>query len=385
MDSREIQPRGVGNGRGSDSGQIKAEIDETRGRIDETLEALSDKLHPRHLLDEVLDYLRNPGELKNTAGKLGQGIWHQVQQHPMPSLLIGAGLAWMFNEKKQRREVSYVETGELHGLDVSGMYEAELYETGEPMEYPTGESSEGSMRESAGNIARRAKESAGHFAHSAKETAGNVTQGVKESASHMAHSAKEKAGEIAGSIKEKAGHLSHSLKEGTMHQAGRIKDATSRLRSEGRARAGAAYRTAEDKFYDARTNYPLAIGLGFLAVGVLAGLSLPRTRIEDETMGDRADRLKETVREQGQRVVETAKSAASAAVSTAKEHAHSEGLTPGTLAEKVKHVASDAVHAAAESAKREGLAPENLSQQAQNIGSEAKRAAQEEIERSKNR
>jgi len=116
MDSRQIQPGGVDRGqRGSNSGQIKADIDQTRERIDDTLDALADKLHPKHLLDEAVDYIRSPGQVTGAAGKLGQTIWHQIQEHPMPSLLIGAGIAWMLSEGKKSADIPPPERGGVGG------------------------------------------------------------------------------------------------------------------------------------------------------------------------------------------------------------------------------------------------------------------------------
>lgn len=353
MDSRQIQSSRIDNGRGADSGQIKAEIDHTRERIDETLDALGDKLHPRHLLEEILDYLRSPGDLKNTAGKIGQGLWHQVQEHPMPSLLIGAGLAWMLTEQKDRREGTYTEYSTDDEMVTEGEYT-------EPSTSRTRE-----MLASTG-------ESVSQMAHSVTEKTGE-----------LAHSVKEKTGELAQTLKEKTGEFTHNIKEKSMDKAARLKEATSRFGTESRQRAGAAIHVAEEKFSTATNNYPLAMGLGFLAIGVLAGLSLPRTRIEDQTMGARADELKDKIRTQGRQVVETAQRAASAAVGAAGQAAESHGITAQNLGEKIKHVASEAAHAASETAQREGLDQESLTHQVQSVASEAKRAAQEEIERAK--
>jgi len=325
MDSRQIQPGGVDNGRrsGADSGQIKAEIDHTRGRIDDTLGALADKLHPKHLLDEAVDYLRSPGQVSGTAGKVGRTVWHQIQEHPMPSLLIAAGIAWMLSEQK----------GSTSRRRTSRAWEsaAEQEDGGEWGD------------EATASEAFRPEQSA--KSKMAENTAA-LGQSVKAKTAAVADSVRDKTGQIAESIKEKT----QNVKEKGVEQAMRFKEATSNMTTQTRERAGAMVERAEAAFSDATDRYPLAVGVGFLAIGVLAGLALPHSRVEDETLGEQADELKEKVRDQGRQAVETAKRAATAVANTAAEEAQKQGLTPENLGEKIQHVAT----AAADAARREG-------------------------------
>jgi len=74
---------------------------------------------------------------------------------------------------------------------------------------------------------------------------------------------------------------------------------------------------------------PLGLALGGLAVGFLVGTLLPRTRVENEQMGEMSDRLmdaaKDTASEAVDRGKEVAQEAASAAVDTAKESGREQG------------------------------------------------------------
>jgi gas vesicle protein len=76
------------------------------------------------------------------------------------------------------------------------------------------------------------------------------------------------------------------------------------------------------------------------AVGLLAGLLVPSTQIEDEHVGDMADQLKQTARETGSEVVERGKQVAGEAASAASESAsqQQQELTE-TLQENVKQAA----------------------------------------------
>jgi hypothetical protein len=69
---------------------------------------------------------------------------------------------------------------------------------------------------------------------------------------------------------------------------------------------------------------PLGLAIGAAAVGFLAGLVVPSTRVEDERLGPVADQVKDTVRETGQEALErgkqVAQQAASSATDAAREH-----------------------------------------------------------------
>ena len=64
---------------------------------------------------------------------------------------------------------------------------------------------------------------------------------------------------------------------------------------------------------------PLGLAVGSLAVGFVAGMLVPSTRVEDEKIGPMADQLKETVKETGQEALERGKDVAQEAAQSAKE------------------------------------------------------------------
>ena len=64
---------------------------------------------------------------------------------------------------------------------------------------------------------------------------------------------------------------------------------------------------------------PLGLAVGGAAVGFLAGLLLPSTRIEDEHMGEMADQIKDTAREAGHDALDRGKEVTHSAIETLKE------------------------------------------------------------------
>jgi hypothetical protein len=81
---------------------------------------------------------------------------------------------------------------------------------------------------------------------------------------------------------------------------------------------------------------PLGLALGSVAVGVVAGLLLPSTKVEDEKLGPVADQVKEKVAETGQQALDHGKQVAADVADSAKQTAKESGQ------QHAQEVASDA-------------------------------------------
>ncbi len=64
---------------------------------------------------------------------------------------------------------------------------------------------------------------------------------------------------------------------------------------------------------------PLGLAIGATAVGFVAGLLIPSTRVEDEKIGPMADQVKDKAKETGQEALERGKHVAQEAAQTVKE------------------------------------------------------------------
>ena len=64
---------------------------------------------------------------------------------------------------------------------------------------------------------------------------------------------------------------------------------------------------------------PLGLAIGAVAVGFVAGMLIPSTRVEDEKLGEASDSVIEKVKETGQEALEHGKQVAQDAAQTAKE------------------------------------------------------------------
>ena len=70
---------------------------------------------------------------------------------------------------------------------------------------------------------------------------------------------------------------------------------------------------------------PLGLAVGAAAVGFVAGMLIPSTRVEDEKIGPMADQVKEKARETGQEALERGKDVARQTAESAKETAQEAG------------------------------------------------------------
>jgi hypothetical protein len=64
---------------------------------------------------------------------------------------------------------------------------------------------------------------------------------------------------------------------------------------------------------------PLGLAVGGIAVGFVAGLLVPSSRVEDEKLGPIADQVKDQAKEVGQEALDRGKDVAQQAAETAKE------------------------------------------------------------------
>jgi len=74
---------------------------------------------------------------------------------------------------------------------------------------------------------------------------------------------------------------------------------------------------------------PLGLAIAGAAVGFVAGLFVPSTRVEDERLGPKADQVKSSAVEAGHEAVQHGKEVASAVVQSAADTARDEGQAHG--------------------------------------------------------
>jgi hypothetical protein len=97
---------------------------------------------------------------------------------------------------------------------------------------------------------------------------------------------------------------------------------------------------------------PLGLAVGAVAVGFLAGMLIPSTKVEDEKLGPMADQVKDQIKDTGAEALEHGKAVASETASAAAEAAKSTAQEQGQAhADELKDTAADNAQSA-----REGVA-----------------------------
>jgi len=91
---------------------------------------------------------------------------------------------------------------------------------------------------------------------------------------------------------------------------------------------------------------PLGLAIGAVAIGFIAGLAVPATRVEDERLGPVADQVRDQAKETGQEALERGKEVARQTAHSAKETAQRAGQEH---AEELKESASQGAREAAPS------------------------------------
>ena len=92
---------------------------------------------------------------------------------------------------------------------------------------------------------------------------------------------------------------------------------------------------------------PLGLAIGSVAVGFLAGMLIPSTRVENEKLGPMADQAKEAAKQTGQEALEHGKQVAQDVASTVQDHAQEavedvKGTAQESAAEHCRYVRDSA-------------------------------------------
>ncbi len=242
--------------------RIKADIEDNRVEIGQTINEIQERLSPEHLMDQVKETVREAtiGKVERAMDRVGEkisnvtepamdmmgrageklketgsSVTNIVQQNPIPCALIGLGLGMFFVNRIRNADGR---------TSRSRAYQPEF--------------------EAGMAVPRHAAGMSQPYGRSYGEYAGASRQ-YGSSGRNLFGRAKETAGDWTHDAAERVSHLGHQAKEGAM-----------------RAGRGFQHMVQEN---------PLAVGAAAVAVGAAVGLALPRTRIEHEYMGEASEKL----------------------------------------------------------------------------------------------
>ena len=231
--------------------RIEADLQQSRHRLNDTLEALGQKLSPGQMVDEVL------GLAQGQAGDFAKKLGGQVKENPLPTLLIAAGVGMLLLNRNQSNG---------HNIDADDWHHERKFRSLEEARWATTRN----LGESDSDYEDRVhqayvktldlKQRVGEAAHEFKERVSKTVEGIKANA----EGARQRMSTALGDAK-------HSMHD----QARKLGQSASNARH------------SAENMYD---ETPLAAGAIALAVGALIGAATPLSRQERDALGGIADK-----------------------------------------------------------------------------------------------
>lgn len=268
--------------------EIEREIEAQRSELTSNLDDLQDRFSIDGLVRQIGDQFREHG------GDMGRSISDQVKANPIPLALTGIGLAWMmFGNSRPPSHAAGPSRAEgdfrQSRLDQEQPYTHPSARIDRSVSGPAWARNDGGKSGSDGPVSA-VREIASEGAESVKKGLSSAGS----SASNATASAKSSVSDAADAVRNTAAAAGNRIAEGT-----------EALTEEGRKRVIAARRKAMDMqrstmrsvsqgadaaadFYDRQ---PLVAGALAFAFGAAMGSALPRTRVEDNLMGEHSDNL----------------------------------------------------------------------------------------------
>lgn len=270
--------------------EIQQEIRQTRSQMDDTLDAIQQRLSPGNLMEEAIRYLRQGG-----GNDFAHNLNESIKRNPVPVTLMGIGLAWLMMSGKEGR----------YAPD-----RADSSHLGERMS---------SMKDTLGSAVAAgrdklsgAKESLSSAGSSMRDRLSQASDRVSHATDRLSHASSrvsDRAGSAGSDLRDQAGQLQSSAR----YQASRLSDS---------ARYGA--QRARSGFDTMLHEQPLLLGAIGIALGAALGSMLPATRQEDELMGEARDRMAGEVKQQARLQLRKGKRVAQAAGEAASQAAEEE-------------------------------------------------------------
>ncbi len=255
--------------------QIKAQIEETRAQMGETIDAIQEKLSFSNISEQVSEQINSTVEtakdavydatigkagtfMKNIGNELSKtGVVQTARDNPFPFLLIGLGVGLLaYNGFGGKRRSNGGNSGNVSSISKYL-----------PSQIP-GKATLKSAQEKIGGVA---------------SSVGGAASNAYGSVSGAASTAYEGVGNFAGTAYEKAGEL------------------------------GTQAREQYDYYIEEN---PLAVGAVALALGAAVGFSIPSTQYEGNLMGEARHNLLQKAQDTAGELVDKVKQVASEAQKT---------------------------------------------------------------------
>jgi hypothetical protein len=260
--------------------ELRADIAQTRADMSETIDELQDRLNPSHLKAQLKDQVREQyeyaketvrgatiGKVENMVERFGDSVYETrrtitdtITANPLPSALIGIGLAWLWMNRQN--EPHRPHRGYSSRPQGDNRYYDYDYDTAGTYPGRGRYGREGSEDRWRGGDAREAT-----WSQRAGEAGSAAVGRIQETASGLASKTRETVSGAVGQAQTTATEWMGQAQ----HYGQRV----------------------EQRLQTGLQDNPLAFGAIALALGTAVGLAVPPTRKENEWMGEARDRLVE--------------------------------------------------------------------------------------------
>ena len=326
---------------------IEKDIGSIRSHIDETLDNIERRLSLRRLAAEVLDVARaSSSAFASNAATMAGNAGRAVRDNPLPVAFLCLGAAWliMSNRRPDSADASgdaadrrsarerNIDRGRLQTGGYPGAGEAARRESRGAAQ-ARGQSA---VRPGAGTDAGRSWNQAyanspsdddaenGHAnANRVSPSSGRMDEGADHDdgrARRAGEGIAGRASEAADAVAARASAAGEAIADRASSAAGSMANSARRV-GEGAGRAARATG-------DYAREHPIMTGAALLLAGAAIAALLPRTRAEDDWMGESSARVKRAAKQAAGEVVDTAGEAATAAAEEFQAEAERRDLTP---------------------------------------------------------
>ena len=338
------------------TGEIERELDDTRSRLDTTIDALQQKLAPGSMVEEAVTYFKEGGGVEFT-----RSLGHSVRENPIPVALIGIGVGWLALNSSPRGGFAHDawqdrpwkddgrsasgSDGDIagHGLHNTGMgipRENSLYQR---MPYEAAACDDLAVRahEAGSALQRNPDEAESAFQERVHEARGAVL-GLTRKAGEAAESFKHRVEEAMHAAADRVGSMVQGAADMAGSLAGRGQAVARDAYGYGTA-AAAGVRDMGNRSFDYVQERPLLLGALGIAVGAVIGMLVPSSRYERRMAGTARRQLGETARDFAAEARDRAMHVADTVLDTAHDAARREGLTlpPGGIAAAAREGVAD--------------------------------------------
>lgn len=321
----------------STTAEIERELDATRSRLDATIWALQQRLAPKAMVGEALNYLKEGDGVDIT-----RNIGRSIRDNPVPVALIGVGLGWLAlngsrwngRDDEPWQDRPWMGRGRFRGEDGAdfddrgngGDYHRHQDERfRQPLPYEAAARDDLAMRaeEAGAALKREAEETESAFEDRIQDARAAVL-GLTRRAGEAAESFRRRVEEAMHATAHRVGEAMQGAADMAGEIAGRGRSAARDFYDYGASAASGA-REMGGRTVDYVQERPLLLGALGITVGAVIGMLIPASRYERRVAGSLRQRFGETAREAAADARDRAMNVADSMLDAAGEAVRREG------------------------------------------------------------